>query len=152
LELCIALTHTYQFTVPASAIDGNGHVNNIEYVRWMQDAAIAHSDAVGCTAATAAHRALWVVRRHNIEYRRPAFVGDVIDIRTWIADCRMVSSRRKYEFVRPADNTLLARGETDWVLLDAATFKPLAIPQDIQDLYNPPGAAGETPPTARGGD
>ena len=129
------LPHTYQFTVPASAIDVQGHVSNIEYVRWMQEAAIAHADAVGCTAATQAHHALWVVRSHTIEYRRPALAGDVIAVRTWVADCRMVSSRRKYEFHRLADNTLLARGQTDWVLLDAATLKPLAIPQDIQDLY-----------------
>lgn len=114
-----------------------GHVNNIEYVRWMQDAAIAHADAVGCTVATREANALWVVRSHHIEYRRPAFAGDIIDVRTWIVDCRLVSSRRKYEFFRPADNMLLARGETDWVLLDAATFQPKPIPQNIQDLYNP---------------
>ena len=56
----------------------------------------------------------------------------------------MVSSRRKYEFHRPADQTLLARGETDWVLLDLATVQPKQIPQEIQDLYRdspaPPSA------------
>ena len=84
--------------------------------------------------------ATWVVRRHTIEYRRPAFAGDRIDVRTWVTDCRMVSSRRKYEFIRATDSppTLLARGETDWVLLDLATLHPKAIPQEMQDLYNPP--------------
>lgn len=134
----MALTYTHHLQVPASAIDGQGHVNNVEFVRWMQDAAVAHSDAVGCTAATRAHNALWVVRKHEIEYRRQAFVGDVIEVRTWILDCRHVSSRRKYEFVRPVDGAVLARGQTDWVLLDAATFAPKAIPQDIQQLYDLP--------------
>ncbi len=96
----MSLSYTYQFEVPASAIDTNGHVNNVAYVQWMQDAAIAHSDAVGGTAATRAMNATWVVRRHTIEYRRPAFAGDKIDVRTWVTDCRMVSSRRKYEFIR----------------------------------------------------
>jgi len=131
----MSLSFTYTFTVPASAIDENGHVNNIEYVRWMQEAAIAHSESVGAVGATAAHGGMWVVRSHQIQYRRPAMVGDVIEVRTWIADCRHVSSRRKYEFHRPADGTLLARGETDWVYLDMATLQPVAIPQDIQDLY-----------------
>jgi len=138
----MSLTYTHHLQVPASAIDENGHVNNVEFVRWMQDAAVAHSDAVGGTAATRAHNAIWVVRKHEIEYRGQAFVGDQIEVRTWIHDCRHVSSRRKYEFHRPADNTLLARGTTDWVLLDAKTFAPLPIPQDIQNLYLPGNTGG----------
>ncbi len=133
----MSLAYTHHLQVPASAIDENGHVNNVEFIRWMQDAAVAHSDAVGGTAATRAHDAMWVVRKHEIEYRRQAFVGDLIEVRTWIADCRHVSSRRKYEFFRPADGALLARGMTDWVLLDAKTFAPMAIPEDIQRLYLP---------------
>ena len=132
------LTHTHHLTVPASAIDLNGHVNNVAFVQWMQDAAVAHSDAVGCTQATIALGALWVARRHEVEYRLPAFLGDVLEIKTWILDCRLVSSRRKYEFYRPKDNALLARGQTDWVLIDGKTHRPIAIPQSIQSLYLPP--------------
>ncbi len=106
---------------------------------------MAHADSVGGSAATAAHKAMWVARSHHIEYKKPAFAGDIIEARTWIADCRLVSSRRKYEFVRATDNTLLARGETDWVLIDSATYQPKAIPQDIQDLYNPPASPTEAP-------
>ena len=146
----MALSYTYEFTVPASAIDANGHVNNVEFVRWMQDAAVAHADAVGGSAATAAHGAMWVVRSHKIEYRRQAFLGDRIAVRTWIADCRSVSSRRKYEFVRQSDGLVLARGETDWVLLDATTFHPVPIPEDIQALYGEPGAEGQDPGSAAG--
>src|SRR3954469_8768259 len=99
----MSLTYTHHLQVPASAIDENGHVNNVEFIRWMQDAAVAHADAVGCSELTRAHHAIWVVRRHEIEYRRQAFVGDQIEVRTGIADCRHVSSRRKYEFFRPSD-------------------------------------------------
>src|SRR3954469_2391243 len=96
----MSLSYTYQFTVPAAAIDANGHVNNVAYIQWMQDAAIAHADRVGCTAMTQSLNAIWVVRSHHIEYRRPAYAGDVITVKTWIHDCRAVSSRRKYEFLR----------------------------------------------------
>jgi acyl-CoA thioester hydrolase len=136
----MSLSHIYQLTVPASAIDENGHANNVAFVQWMQEAAIAHADAVGCTAATRALNATWVVRSHEIQYRLPALLGDVLHVRTWIVDCRMVSSRRKYEFIRPADQALLARGQTDWVLIDLATLRPLQIPIEIQNLYNPPQA------------
>ena len=59
--------YEYEFEVNASAIDGNGHVNNVEFVRWMQDAAVAHADARGLTAATREAGATWVVRSHRID-------------------------------------------------------------------------------------
>ena len=152
----MSLSHTYAFTVPQSAIDANGHVNNVAYIQWMQDAAIAHADSVGCTAMTQTLNATWVVRSHQIQYRAPAFLGDVITVKTWIADCRLVSSRRKYEFLReeklptpgapPPPPTLLARGETDWVFLDLATLHPKPIPPEIQSLYAPPPAPAPAAP------
>src|SRR6478736_7931774 len=93
-------TFQYEVTVGASAIDANGHANNIEFVRWMQEAAVAHADAAGCTAATQQAGATWVVRAHQIEYLRPAFQGDRIDVLTWVADFRRAFSTRKYKFVR----------------------------------------------------
>src|SRR5882724_1232583 len=82
--------------VPESAIDANGHVNNVEFVRWMQETAIAHADAAGCTAATREAGATWVVRSHQIQFSRPAFGGDIIHVRTWVANFRRAFSTRKY--------------------------------------------------------
>jgi acyl-CoA thioesterase FadM len=65
-------------------------------------------------------------------------------VHTRVLDCRRVSSRRGYEFRRPADDTLLARGQTDWVLIDLATLHPLQIPEEIQHLYNPPEPSAGT--------
>src|SRR6476646_6470477 len=124
----VSSIHTYTIHVPAASIDANGHVNNIEFVRWMQEAAVAHADAAGCTAATLQAGATWVVRAHQIEYLRPAFQGDRIDVLTWVADFRRVFSTRKYKFVRPSDNTVLAKGATDWVFVDARTGRPKSVP------------------------
>src|SRR3954451_138381 len=107
-------TSRFEVTVAASAIDANGHANNVEYVRWMQEAAVAHADAAGCTAATAAGGATWVVRSHKVEYRRPALEGDVLHVVTWVHDFRRAFSLRKYRFERPSDRTVLAEGETEW--------------------------------------
>ena len=66
-----------RLTVDASAIDLNGHVNNQEYVRWMQDIAMAYSAAQGWPMARyQAAGMTWVIRSHFIEYIRPAFAGD----------------------------------------------------------------------------
>ena len=133
---------TYDLTVAPAAIDANGHANNVEFVRWMQEAAVAHADAAGCTAATLAAGGAWVVRSHRIEYLRPAFAGDRLAVVTWVADFRRAFSLRKYEFVRPVDNLLLARGETDWVYVDAGTVRPRSIPDSVREMFEIPGPNG----------
>lgn len=125
----------YQLVVPSEAIDTNGHVNNVMYIQWMQDIAVLHSESCGGTAATEAAGATWVVRGHTIEYLRPAYVNELLDIHTWVVDFRRVRSLRRYRFFRHSDGQLLARGETDWVFIDAQTAKPLAIPKVVQDCY-----------------
>ncbi len=127
--------HVYPVTVKAESIDANGHANNIEFVRWMQEAAVSHADTAGCTAATLAGGATWVVRSHQIEYLRPAFVDERIDVRTWVVDFRRAFSRRKYEFVRVEDQTVLARGETNWVFIETRTGRPRSIPADIAGMF-----------------
>ena len=131
---------TFELSVQASDrdIDSNGHVNNIVYVQWMQDVAIAHSDAVGCTAATGAAGCTWVARSHHIEYLRPAYAGDRITIVTWLVDAtRKSSSPRRYRMVRESDGAVLARGETLWVYVDVQTGRPRTIPPEVIACFDP---------------
>jgi acyl-CoA thioester hydrolase len=127
---------TKTIIIPASAIDENGHVNNVTYVQWMQDIAVEHYATAGGVTAQG-QNATWVVREHKIEYLRPAFAGEEIKIRTWVEDARRVRSLRKYEFVRVSDGSLLVRGETDWVFVDASTGRPLPIPETVISLLAP---------------
>ena len=117
--------------VPTDSIDENGHVNNVAYVQWMQDAAVRHYGALGGTEPMQRAHATWVVREHRVEYLAPAFAGEELEVRTWVENIRKVRSLRKYEFVRRADGKLLVRGETDWIFVDAATGRPIAIPQAV---------------------
>ncbi len=127
--------YRYTFTVSDEAVDGNKHVNNVVYVQWMQDVAIKHSDANGGTQATDAAGATWVVRSHRIDYLSPAFAGDQITALTWVVDFRRVRSLRRYKFFRTRDDTLLARGETEWVFVDARTGRPRTIPEEVAQAF-----------------
>ncbi len=122
----------YRFTVGPEAIDENDHVNNVVYVQWMQDVAVRHATAVGCTDATRAIDAMWVARSHKIEYLSPAFAGDKIEAQTWVVSFRKVRSLRRYKFIRVSDGTTLARGETDWVFVDASSQRPRSIPEEVR--------------------
>ena len=124
--------YTLPIQVTERDIDANGHVNNIVYVQWMQDVAIAHSASVGCTAATTAAGCAWVARSHWIEYLRPAFAGDRVLVQTWLVDAtRKSTSPRRYRMVRESDGAVLARGETLWVFVDSRSGRPRTVPPEV---------------------
>ena len=125
----------YEFSVPAEAMDENGHVNNVYFVQWMQDVAIRHYESIGGIPATQALGATWVVRSHHIENLGPAYAGDVLEVSTWIVTLRRVRSLRRYEFQRKSDGKLLVRGETDWVFVDAASGRPIPIPTELAATF-----------------
>ena len=122
------------FMVPPEAIDRNGHVNNVVYVQWMQDLAVAHWNSVGGEAVNEELGCTWVARSHHIEYLRPAYEGDEIEALTWVANIGRVRSLRKYAFRRLKDGRLIARGETDWVFVSAEDGRPAAIPKAIHGI------------------
>lgn len=126
----------YHLTVPHEAIDGQGHVNNLEYVRWMQQAAVAHSSAQGWTSER--YRQLgagWVVRSHKIEYLQAAFAGDQIVVYTWVSDLRKVRSLRKYKMVRTGDGVTVATAETDWAFFGFEHRVPRRIPTEVAEAF-----------------
>lgn len=128
--------YEYFHTVTDAEIDEQGHANNVVYVAWMQDAALAHSAALGWTAER--YQRLgggWVARSHTIEYLRPAFAGDKIVVQTQVADMKKVTSTRIYRIICPADGELLAKAETHWVFISYATGKPTRIPAEIAKAY-----------------
>jgi acyl-CoA thioester hydrolase len=127
--------YSFEFTIPENAVDENGHVNNVNYVQWMQDAAVRHYEAMGGRQITIDLGASWVVRSHTIEYLRPAFAGEQVKVLTWVANIRRVRSLRRYQFIRAKDQKLLVRGETDWVFVDANTGAPRAIPEEVISLF-----------------
>jgi len=127
---------THCFNVPDSAIDINRHVNNLEYLRWMQEGATAHSTACGWSIERYFKaRSSWVIRSHFIEYLRPSFASDRIVLATWIAGMSEQSSPRKYTFLRESDRQLLASAETLWVFVNGRTGRPQNIPQDLREDF-----------------
>jgi acyl-CoA thioester hydrolase len=128
--------HVRTFVVPATAIDGLGHVNNLEYLRWMLDAAAEHTAAQGWPLERYAEiGAGWVVRSHTIEYLRPAFAGETISLATWVATMDRTRSVRRYLHYRRADDTVLATAQTLWVFVDFRTGRLARIPDDVQAAF-----------------
>ena len=131
----VPTVYRHSILISQDAIDANGHANNVEYLRWMQDAAVGHADATGCTDATRKAGASWVVRSHHIDYLQPTFAGDRLLVLTWISTLRKASSRRRYLLLREIDRAVIARGETNWVFVESQSGRPIAIPNEIFSLF-----------------
>ena len=117
-------------TVAEQATDEFGHVNNQRYIAWMQEVATAHSAANGWPMERYLQTgAAWVVRSFFIEYLRPAFAGDQVEIFTWAASLALREVTRKYAFRRV--DQLLARAETKWVYVDIKSGRPKRIPEEL---------------------
>lgn len=126
----------YQHTVAEVEIDALAHASNVAYVEWMQAAALAHSTALGWPADRYFRLGLgWVVRAHAIEYLQPAFVGDQVVVRTWVATMRKATSLRRYEICRKSDGQVLATAETRWAFIDYATRQPARVPREVAEAF-----------------
>lgn len=127
--------HEYAHTVASGDIDQLGHAGNYHYVRWMQEAAVSHSTANGWPSERYDELgAGWVVRSHKITYLRPAFEGDRLVIRTWVANMRSATSLRIYE-IRKLSGELLATAETDWAFVNYERQKPVRIPVEVAECF-----------------
>jgi acyl-CoA thioester hydrolase len=124
--------HIYTFKVTADDIDFNGHVNNVTYLSWMIDAAVHHGKAVGTDYEECLkYGGTWVAKSHNIEYKKPAFENDTLQMKTWIEDIGKILSTRQYEITRPKDGALVCEGKTEWVFVDSKRFRPMKIPAEV---------------------
>lgn len=132
-------TSTERFELPITVSPADidrrfGHVNNVVYVRWVQDAAVAHWRA----RATPDQQAnfLWVVVRHEIEYKRSAQPDDGIIARTWVGKAGDLTFERHTEILRAKDRKVLALAKTIWCPVNPATLKPTRVTLDVRERFS----------------
>ncbi len=138
-------THVRAFRVRYYECDAYGHVNNANYVRYMQEAAFDASAAAGYDMVRYESMGrLWIVHETDVEYLRPLCYGETVEVKTWVADFQRVHSRRRYELRLAGSEDLVARAITDWVFVDSKTFHPAPIPREMIPAFLPDGD-GEPP-------
>jgi acyl-CoA thioester hydrolase len=120
--------------VEAADIDELGHVNNIVYLRWVQDVAKAHWFSA---APVEEHVGLvWMVTRHEIDYKSPAVLSDEIILRTWIGASAGLRFDRLTEILRASDRKVLAKARTVWVPIDAASGRPKRVSERVRRMFS----------------
>lgn len=120
-----------KFRVTSDAIDLQGHVNNVAYVRWIQDVAIAHWQSKAEKEQIAS--IVWVVLRHEIDYLQPAFENEEITARTWVGSATAATCERFTEIVR--GRVLLVKARSVWCALNAQTGRPRRIDARLKEQF-----------------
>ncbi len=123
---------SHSFCVSAEDIDEQRHVNNVAYVKWIQDVAVAH----WFSATTEAEREkyIWVVTRHEIDYKKQAFENEKVTATTWVGVPTRISWERFTEITR--DDDLLVKARSVWCLIDRETSKPTRITSVLKELFH----------------
>ena len=125
----------YELTVRVeqSDLDDQAHVNNVVYVRWVQDAALAHWRSL--TTAEQQAEVGWALLRHEIDYRAPARLGDEIVVRTRVGHLEGLTFERLTTVAR-ADGRLLAESRTLWCPIDLRSGRPRRVSGEIRALFS----------------
>lgn len=127
---------TFQISIPvvAADIDNMQHVNNVAYLRWVQDVAVAHWKAVATPAEQ--QQWLWVVIRHEIDYKQAAVLGDEIVAKTWVGTAGRLKFQRHTELCRSRDGVLLAKALSIWCPLDSVTKRPVLVSAEVRRRFS----------------
>jgi acyl-CoA thioester hydrolase len=122
---------SHSFRVSADDIDAQGHVNNVAYVKWIQDVAVAHWFSIVTEEIRAKYT--WVVLRHEIDYKKQAFETEEITATTWVGEPTRISWERFTEITR--GENLLVKARSVWCLIDRETLKPTRITSELKELF-----------------
>ena len=122
---------SHSFRVSAEDIDEQGHVNNVAYVKWIQDVAVAHW--FSATTETEREKYIWMVTRHEVDYKKQAFENERITATTWVGDPTRISWERLTEITR--GESLLVKARSVWCLIDRETLKPTRIAKELLDIF-----------------
>lgn len=122
---------SHSFTVSPADIDAQGHVNNVAYVRWIQDITVAHWFSQASNEMR--ENFSWVVIRHEIDYKKQAFINEEITVSTYVGEPTRISWERFTEVKRGAD--VLCKARSVWCLISRETSKPARITSEMKAIF-----------------
>jgi acyl-CoA thioester hydrolase len=131
--MAIATPHFHPIGIVADDIDFMGHVNNARYLNWVQDAVLAHWNSLAPPDAVAKY--LWVALKHEITYRKPAFLDDQVMASVVLE--KVQGARSFYQTLIKRGEDVLAEVKSSWCCIDAETLRPARIAADIAAHFFP---------------
>ncbi|MGN5375604.1 acyl-CoA thioesterase [Sphingomonas hankookensis] len=124
---------TRSITAGPDDIDELGHVNNAVWVRWIQDVAIAHWSEVATPAQQDAY--VWVVTRHEIDYRGNVVAGETVIAETWVGDAPRGARFDRLMRFMDATGRVKVEARTTWAIMDRHSGRLLRVPAEVAERF-----------------
>ena len=115
-------------------IDHLNHVNNIRYLKWIQQIAKEHWNSI--TTKNQREKNVWVVIRHEIDYKSPAFIGDKLKLKTYVSECEGATCIREVEIINSKTSKILVKSKTNWCMTNPKTKHPKRIPKELLNIFD----------------
>lgn len=129
-----AETYTNELKVTKDDLDDLHHVNNVRYVQWIQDIAKEHWEVRATDQLKKDF--IWVVIRHEIDYKKQAFLGDDILVETYVGETTFVTSERFVNIKNAETGEILVAAKSMWCLLDADSKRPTKITEELRTVFH----------------
>lgn len=129
-----AETYIHRRTVVEDDLDDLNHVNNVRYVQWIQDIAKEHWEVRATDQLK--KQFIWVVIRHEIDYKKQAFLGDELLVETFVGETTFVTSERFVNIKNASTGDVLVATKSTWCLLDASSKRPTKITEELRTVFH----------------
>ncbi len=124
---------TQSIRVSKNDLDEQQHVNNVQYLQWVQDVAKAHWQKRA--SEDVQKKYFWVVIRHEIDYKKQAFLNDELLVQTFLGDHTHVTSTRMVTILNKKNNEAVIQAKSTWCLMDSVTKKPVKISEELLRVF-----------------
>ena len=119
-----------EIQVKPEHLDHFQHVNNVQYLKWVNHAAHLHWEQE--TSKEQREKYTWMVVKHQIDYKKQAFLNDKLILKTWVDKITYVASIRMVQIIRADDHSICASAKSKWCFIDKLNLKPDAHPTRYQ--------------------
>lgn len=127
-------TYEKLITVSENDLDDLNHVNNVRYVKWVNDVAEEHWKLKASQKILDTY--FWVMLNHHIQYKGQAFLNEILVLKTYVTKSEGVTSTRMVEIYNKNSGKLLTTSETNWCFMSKETSRPTRIPQEIIVIFD----------------
>ena len=114
-------------------LDHFEHVNNVQYLKWVNHASHLHWQQE--TSEEQREQYTWMVVKHEIDYKKQAFLHDELILKTWVDEFSPVASTRCVQILRADDLSICASARSKWCFINKASLKPMRIPREIKEPF-----------------
>lgn len=127
---------TFEENIYTYHIDFVGHVNNINYITWMENGRVKLFEAMGISIFDLLHTnsVLPIITETFIQYKRPLFLNNQVNIECWVSQLNNASAILQFRFYNE-NHELCTTGHQKGSFIDSKTLRPTRLNEKLRTAF-----------------